>query len=186
MNKDLLLVNKTIKEFGYDPNTLTYGSNKKICHRCDICDEVKTNTYQHLLKGIGLSHTKCSPAKNKKTLLKNHGVTNPMQLQFVKDKIKETNLERYGCEYSLQNDKVKEKSKQTNLKKYGYENASSSPEIKEKRAKNNKQKYGHESVLSVPEVREKINKTNLKKYGVAVPGGAKNEFKTKKYWMSQI
>ncbi len=41
MNKDLLLIDKTIKEFGYDPLNLKRGSGKKIYHLCDICGKKK-------------------------------------------------------------------------------------------------------------------------------------------------
>jgi hypothetical protein len=56
---DLVLFGKTKEKFGYDPQDLTYGSSKKVIHKCDVCGEDKETQFRRFLNGIGLSHKKC-------------------------------------------------------------------------------------------------------------------------------
>lgn len=57
--------------------------------------------------------------KRKATLQARYGVSNPMELDSVKEKIKQTCLERYGVENPRQSQVVIDKARQTNLERYG-------------------------------------------------------------------
>ena len=100
------------------------------------------------------------------TLQSKYGVSNPMQIPEVIDKIKETNKKKYGVEWYLQSDDYKEKTKQTDLEKYGVEHHLSSPEVIAKRIETLKTTRGVENVFQLEDVKEKAKQTNIEKFGV--------------------
>ena len=93
------------------------------------------------------------------------GVTNPMQIPGVMDKIKQTNLDRYGVEWYTQTDEYHDRVKETDLKKYGVEHHLQAKEVIEKRHETVLEEYGVDNVFQVDEVKEKSKQTSLEKYG---------------------
>lgn len=165
----MLLVELTIKELGYDPATLSLGSNKLMKIQCDYCQD----TYDLSPKKRNLQNksvnkdacNKCKYIKRDEIGIKDYGVTNPFARKDVKDKIKQQNIDKYGCEAFTQTEEFKEKAAKTNLERYGTEHAMQSEEIKAKHREVCMDKFGYENVSSVPEFQEKRKETCLEKYG---------------------
>jgi len=105
------------------------GYNLKCLN--DPCEEivyVKRSVYDEAVTSPTIRTFCCSKACRyseyvmdvlKEEYLKKYGVTNPFQLDSVKEKIKQTNLERYGVENPSQSKEVWEKIKTTWGNKYG-------------------------------------------------------------------
>ena len=72
----LLLIEKTIDEFGYSPLDLSGGSGKKIYHKCDICNEEKITVFREFIRDHGRAHKRCKSKKMKETCLRKYGVDN--------------------------------------------------------------------------------------------------------------
>lgn len=124
MNKNkenLLLDQLTQKEFGYSVFDLTKGSQKKIYHKCIVCDEPKTNTCERFWKGRAVSHVECKVEKAKKTNLHKYGVDNPFKNEEIQKRQKETCIEKYGVSNVRKSDIVKQKIRQTKRQNSGYE-----------------------------------------------------------------
>ena len=85
------------------------------------------------------------------TNLEKYGVTHPMQLDSVKEKVKSANLEKYGVENILSSPEIQQRIKETNLRKYGVANPSQNKTIKEKAISTQKNNYYD------PKVLEKLN-----------------------------
>lgn len=190
----MLLTQKTIDEFGYDPATLSKSSNKKIYTQCDYCSGLIETTYyayNQLNKNI-VNKDACSKCRGKKTAESNlikygvenvsqrkavrdkvtktlqdrYGVINPSQCSKVKGKIKQTNLAKYGTDYYLQSQDAREKTIKTCQERYGVDNPGQDPVIKAKIKRVLLDKYGVENVSHLPEVRAKAEETCLERYGV--------------------
>lgn len=82
------------------------------------------------------------------TNLAKYGVSNPAQLEEIKQKIKETCLDRYGVEYSAQSITKREKTIATNLSRYGHDVPTKSDVIKDKIQKTIKEKLGSQYYTS--------------------------------------
>lgn len=93
------------------------------------------------------------------------GVSNPMQLDSVKELQRNNNKDKYGVENTFQRNDIKEKIKNTYIEKHGVEHHTKTIESKEKKVKTNLEKHGVEHVSQSPIVRKKIEDTNLKKFG---------------------
>jgi hypothetical protein len=119
-----------------------------------------------------------------KSFEEKYGVTNPYQLEHVKEKAINTRLKRYGERYFnsdltkiivnerygvdniSQLDHVKEKKKCTTLRNYGVENPFQSEEIKERIRQKNLEKYDHDHYMKTDEGKEAYKNTCIEKYGV--------------------
>lgn len=116
-----------------------------------------------------------------KALQNTYGVTNPFQLQNVKDIIKEkresqkeeivhktkqTCLQRYGVDNGAKTDVAKQKSIQTCLEKYGTEYSFQSENNKSKAKQTCLERYGCEYAVQSNIVKNKIKQTCLERYGV--------------------
>lgn len=75
---------------------------------------------------------KLAKVKRTATMESKYGVSNPLQVLSIKEKVRATNLERYGVENPMQNSKVIEKAQSTNLEKYGAKYASMTDATKQK------------------------------------------------------
>ena len=178
--------NKTINKFGYSISTLSEGSKKPICVKCDYCqseyeviNKNRVNSNKILNKDACNS---CKYIKRKEVSLISYGVENSAQRDDVREKLKEnsdrlkseefkkasreTMLKKYGVEYALQNKKIYDKYKETMIGRWGVDSPAKSDEIRNKIAQTNIDRYGYENYLSSPEARRKIEETNLVKYGV--------------------
>ena len=129
----MLDIQKTIQKFGYDPSSLSKGSNKPIIVICDYCQCEYSRTYKGRDKANSIIDKdcciKCRFKKREEISLKQFGVKNSAQRVEVREKIslssadrlksddfkqqaKLTNLERYGVEYAQQNSVIQDKNKQ--------------------------------------------------------------------------
>lgn len=159
----MLLENETIDKFGYSIKDLSIGSNKKVCLKCDYCN----NNYETTYKNRNNSYKKlpkdaCNNCKYLKNKEKNG---NPFSKPEIQEKIKKTNLERYGTEWQVQSDNFKEKTKETCLTKYGTENYCDSDVGKNHIKSAMMNKYGVENPSQIKEFKEKANNTMLEKFG---------------------
>lgn len=167
--KALFLEDETREKFGYTLANLTFGSNKPIITKCDICGQPKETPYQLFLKEKNLAHFECCQVKKDKTNIDKYGTKCSAQAPEAKEKRKQTCLDRYGVEYAGQSKEIQEKKKQTMLLRYGVEYAGQSSVIKEKIKQTMLLKYGVESPSQSPEVQQKMKQTCLDKYGVENP-----------------
>jgi len=146
--------------------------NVKMCNRCgteeNLFKDRKGKVYSICLLCRPLMLKERS-IKSRDTMIKNYGVTNPSQLQSVKDKKKETTLRNFGVEYPMQSTVVQETLKQENKKKYGVENVSQVASVKESKKKSCLDHFGVECNLSLLSNQEAVKKTMIKLYGVENP-----------------
>ena len=137
---------KYYKDLGYnlsseivevEINHLSLGSKYKIEVSCDYCGFIKKIPYCDYNKTTKNNTLKyackdCGSLKQKDLCLEKYGVSNPFEIESVKNKIKGTNLERYGVDNYTKTDEYKEKTKKTNLEKWGVEYFQSTNEWKQK------------------------------------------------------
>lgn len=135
--------------------------------KCPICGNICKQSHGHYNKTCG--NQKCISTLAKQTFFNRFGVSNPFQLESVKEKIKKTNIERYGVDNPAKSQKVWDKIKATNLKKYGTEIALASDYVKEKRKETVLKKYGVDNVQKSELIKQSTIEHNLKKYGVEYP-----------------
>ncbi|MEK6879961.1 MAG: hypothetical protein AABY22_10155 [Nanoarchaeota archaeon] len=164
----MLQIEKTITKFGYNPNELKNGSNKKCVCSCDYCGiEIEKIYYKYLLSRKLVAKDSCKKEecrlqKQKENNIIKIGVEHHSQTQQYKDKYKKTCLERYGVENPFYD---KEKIKKSIQQKFGVDNVAYLPETKIKRIETNLQKYGTKFPLQNKEIREKGQNTTKEKYG---------------------
>ena len=87
------------------------------------------------------------------------GITNPFQVEEVKEQIKITNLERWGYEYVSSSPIIKKRREETNLERWGFKSAMQNEDVKETIRNTCMKKYNVENILKHQPTREKINKT---------------------------
>ena len=173
--KSIILKSLTIKEEGYDPDSLGKTSTKHIWASCRLCGEPSRLTKGNFNKKGSACHNACRLAYMKSQ-------KSPFSDPKVREKSRQTNLERYGVEYASKNpevakkisnklnsDEVKEKTKNTNLERYGVENPSQSMEIKEKIIESNRERFGCDFPLQSDEIKNRQKDTLLERYGVDNP-----------------
>lgn len=145
----------------------------KICNR-KVTQKSFTNTFNFICRSCKTKQTNLrkygkvsiGAEKAKETLKRKYGVSNPSQLDSVKEKRKNTFLEKYGVDNPAKSEDIKEKIKNTNIEKYGVSCTLQNENIKSKVVKTNIEKYGSECCLSNAVIRQKIENTNLERYGV--------------------
>jgi len=103
--------------------------------------------------------------KAEKTLLERHGVSNPGQIEEVREKVRKTVKERYGCNNVFQSDEVKRKTKETVREKFGVDHIGESEEIRDKIEKSYEKRFGCHPFAS-DEIKEQIRQTMVDKHGV--------------------
>ena len=129
------------------------------------CKNIFTTSLYNLYKRNGFCDI-CSKQNRiinqKKTFLKNYGVTNPNKCQEVRNKIYELNLKKYGCKHGFNSELVKNKIKNTIVEKYGVRNPQQNSDIKEKTNITCFNKYGSKNVIHNNKIRNKKAQINLK------------------------
>lgn len=155
----MLLINETIKRFGYNPTELSKGSDKFVIVKCDYCDatkEIKNNARSSSLKNHPKDACKkCGGKKRKEILFEKYGVETTQAIPEVRAKTKATNLKKFGSESYFASQDGKKKIKQTMIAKYGAEHNMQNEEIRSKRDATIKQKYGTDNVFKLREFQEK-------------------------------
>lgn len=99
------------------------------------------------------------------TIKDRYGVSNPMHIKEVKDKLKRHNLETYGVEWHIASLEIREKSRQTCQDNYGVDNPFASKEIIEQIKLHNLENYGVEYNWQRADVKQHIKETNKRLYG---------------------
>ena len=111
-----------------------------------------------------LSKSSYRKEKIEATMKERYGVSNPSQLEVVKQKKQETSLKKYGVSNPMQSDAVRKKLEATNLKKYGVKNPFADKDIIKRIKKTQTQKYGGMGNGS-KQTSEKIKATNIQRHG---------------------
>ena len=145
---------------------------KGICITIN-CEETFQSTFRLLVERdsyyCGKCHKNIINEKRINTLIKNHGVSNPMHSEKIKDKLKESNINKYGKENPFEVEEFKKKAKETNLKNLGVEYVSQSKEIQDKKKELSISKWGVDHPSKSAEVQQKFKDTCRKIYGVDHP-----------------
>lgn len=138
--------------------------------KCPVCGgPVK---FISITNGYATACSKSCSNKNPKKIQKTkdnnfqkYGVTSPVKLSKVQEKMKKTCLERYGVENAQQNKEIRERTQKTYIERYGgLANASKS--VKEKQIQTMLDKYGVENSMQLESVKEKLKETLMERYGV--------------------
>jgi len=165
-------------------NKINLTQRDKVIYICDECKK-KFKSYFDYNKNFLNVKQYCKACQQKHTNMEKYGVSNPMQIEDVKNKGKNTMLKRYGVEHALQIKDVKMKQENTMIKRYGVKYATQNKELKEKQTATVLKKYGVNEILKrrdlleegmikkygvkngfqSEEIKERIKKTNLEKYG---------------------
>lgn len=106
--------------------------------------------------------------KKKETVLENYGVENPSLSPEIRAKAESTLIERYGVDNPAKSPELMKKIAETNLKRYGVVNTFQHEEFKKKAVETLRKKYGLVNIINpsqIPEIKERIEETNLRKYG---------------------
>ena len=152
---------------------LQLTSSIKVHVLCDICKEhisyIRYHDYNRRKHGDIYCCNPCSQIYNKKTCMERYGVTSPLQLTRVREKLRQICLEKYGVENPSQAPEIREKIKQTFLARYNVENPFQSPDIKEKMRQTWLMKYGVDRPTKSLAIQEKQKATCLSHYGVETP-----------------
>lgn len=147
---------------------LTYGAYKpKLCPVCKDAYLALRPAKLEFRETCGSKGCYNTLQKEKRiaTLMRKFGVTNPSQLEEVKQKKRETCLRNLGVEYPMQSKKVREKLKANNLRKYGKENVSQVIEFQEKREATFIKRFGGNPYAN-PAIKEKLKRIHMEKRGV--------------------
>ena len=153
----MLQEDRTKQEYGYDVESLTKGSSKKVCLKCDYCNIDFFTSYKLYLKGHEVilkdACKKCRYDKRRDVSLAKYGVANSAQRQDVRDKMSK------NCAFNQKG--FKAKSDKTMMEKYGTTNAMQSEELRQKQKQTVVDKYGVENVSQVKEFRDKVDNRRL-------------------------
>jgi len=161
----MLLVNETLAKFGYDPTTISGGSDKMVIVKCDYCEnikEMKNNARTCGLKSFPKDAcSKCGGKKRKESLLEKYGVETTQALPHVKEKTKKTNLEKFGSETFFGSEKGSKKAKEGMIKKYGVDHNMKVKEIKAAKEETIKKTYGVDNVFKLSSFQELAYKKRI-------------------------
>jgi len=165
--------------FSVKVEDLNSGSRQIIEVECDFCKRIVNVSYKEYLRNISGDINKyacsklCGSKKAEEKNLKIHGISHPMKLKKVQDKLKRTNLERYGVEYLMQSSEIKNKSKETLIKRWGTSHISKTEHFKNKFKETCLQNNGVEYPMMSEDIREKSKSTLVDNYGVDNPSKSK-------------
>jgi len=94
--ESVILKSLTIREEGYDPDSLGKTSTKHVWAICRLCGELSRLIKGNLNKKGSACHDACRLAHMRRQ-------KSPFSDPTVREKAKKTNIERYGVEYASQN-----------------------------------------------------------------------------------
>lgn len=94
------------------------------------------------------------PNSVKETCLEKYGVSNPGQLQSVKDKVRETCVEKFGAKSRFESEEFAELRKITMIERHGFEHSMQSPIIQQKSKDTLLLRYGVDSPSKIPKNRK--------------------------------
>jgi len=128
---------------------LNIGSRTIVDVECDFCQKLVNITYKEYLRNISIGGKyacckECGAKKAEEKHLNEIGVSHPMKLKEIQDKVKKTNLKKWGVEYLMQSEEMKLRSRKSTLEKYGVDHISKSDYFKQKFKKTCLEKWGGE------------------------------------------
>ena len=139
-------------------------------HICPVCG--RSTPFRNIIYGYSeYCSVKCSYSgesrisKARETCIKKYGVSNPSQVDSIKEKKKQTIEDHYGG-FGFASKHISDKSYKTIEQKYGVSNPSQADSIKEKKKQTTLKHYGVDSILKLPGVRRAAKEAIIKKYGV--------------------
>ena len=118
--KEGLLAQETFNKFGYWPEELTFGSMKKVIHKCNVCNKDREIIYRNFVRGEMLAHSTCSKVKTRRTNIKKYGVGNLFQSAQYQERFKQIRQEKYGVTNVSQCKEIQSKKDFTWLKRRGF------------------------------------------------------------------
>jgi len=170
--KSVILKERTVEEYGYDPDSLGKSSAKFVMATCRFCGEEHKIRKGFFNKSGSACHKECK-IKEQSQL---SPFKDPKKRAYALSKIEE----KYGSKYASQNKEVakkisdvkkskshQERVKKTNMDRYGVENVFQSEEIKEKIKQTSIEKYGVEHPLKSDTIKQAVRNTLLDRYGVS-------------------
>ena len=168
-------IDLTKEKFGYEPQSLSKGSSKKIYVKCDYCENYTIKTYKayisqrNIVSKDSCGQSLCKYKKREEISLLKYGVKNSSQTNEVRNKIRNINSDR------LKTDEFKKQAKQTNLKKYGKENPMLVDSIVKKQKDTLLNKYGVDNIMRYKDTAkiaaQKMKQTKIKNGSIKVYNG---------------
>jgi hypothetical protein len=166
---------ETIAKYGYNPATLSEGSNKKVIVLCDYCNVVFEKIYKSIAKQRKDINkdccVNCKYTKREEISILKHGVKNSSQRQDVKKRLCNYRIEDYADQinqllsenYSITAISKKISIPKTSLNRYLKSlGIDTNCKRKEKINKTIKENYGDDYQKNILEKRKQ---TNMTKYG---------------------
>ena len=96
------------------PNHLTTGSHSSVGIICDICGKEIDRPYKKYLQYHAAGYdtcNQCNRIKRKNTCIEKYGVSNPMLVPEIQEKLKKTIIGVYGVENISQSEEIKKRRK---------------------------------------------------------------------------
>ena len=158
----------------------TWESDRKIWHfmndsneipKCAICN-IQDSRWQYYKHDYGFCSLSCAGVQSLKTFSENTGITNPFQLESVKEKSKNTLLKKYGVDNISKLESIKLQKEETMMKNYGRKNnMGSNCEIM---AQNMMKIYGVKYSAHLPQFADDMQFNRFKKKNLLItPSGQK-------------
>jgi very-short-patch-repair endonuclease len=166
-----ILFEETEREFGYKVQDLSFGSTKKIIHKCPICGKPKRSLFREFLRGEKITHyKKCRQTKTIQTNIEKYRVSSTALVPGIKNKQRQTIQKKYGVKHPIQSPKIQQKMKQTMRKRYGVDFYTQSLEMQEKSRQTCLKKYGVEYSAQSSIKKAKTRQTCSERYGAEHAG----------------
>ena len=164
----IILKEKTIEKYGYDPDKFGKSSSKFVVATCRFCGKDSNIRKGFFNKSGSACHKLCKIEEQK--------LNSPFKSKETREKALNTIKERYGDSRESIKEKISiskknsnEKTKQTCLEKYGVENVFQAKEVRKKIKETNLERYGFENPMKNIDIAKKVKNTNLERYGVDNP-----------------
>lgn len=109
------------KDWNMDRKIWHFIKNTNEIPKCSICN-IEDSRWQYYKYDYGFCSRSCAGSQSLKTRAKDIGVSNPFQLEIVKEKSRNTLLEKYGVDNISKLESIKLKKEETMMKNHGRKN----------------------------------------------------------------
>ena len=159
------------KNWSIDRKIWHFVNNTNEIPKCDICN-IKDSRWQCYKHDYSFCSRGCAGSQSLKTRSEETGVSNPFQLESVKEKAKITLLRKYGVDNISKLESIKLKKEETMMKNHGRKNnMGSNCEIM---AQNMFTKYGVKWSAHLPNLADEMQYNRFKKRNLLItPSGKK-------------
>ncbi len=166
-NMDLLTQYLNTAGAEIDGNYEKISGTVIIQYKCN-CGNMYRKKFNEIVYYGGAYCKECTK-KNKEikkmqTCIQTYGVSNPSQVDEIKNKKEETSIKNYGVAYALQSKTVRLERENTNIEKFGVKNLAQSDNVKLKIKTVFNEKYGGHPMYN-DVIKTKVKETCLTKYG---------------------